>query len=85
MHTQTLRDLVCDPEGEAVATKLISVLVTDQLDLSAGPGGARAGAGAGVDEIAATLQRGCPSYFKEDDRTFYQVRGCVSRFEAQCK
>ena len=62
-----------------MATKLISVLVTDQLDLSAGPGEARTGAGAGVDEIAAMLQRGCPSYFKEDDRTFYQVPAWVVR------
>lgn len=29
---QNLRDLVYDPEGEAVAAKLISILITQQLD-----------------------------------------------------
>jgi len=74
-----LRDLVCDAEGEAVATKLISVLVTEQLDL--GGTGPRS-AGAGVEEIAAALQRGCPSYFKEDDRTFYQASAKLKQAEA---
>lgn len=32
---QSLRDLVYDPEGETVAAKLISVLITQQLDNAA--------------------------------------------------
>jgi hypothetical protein len=32
------------------------------------------GAVAGVEEVSVLLQRKCPSYFKEDDRAFYQVR-----------
>jgi len=27
----------------------------------------------GVEEVATMLQKNCPSYFKEDDRAFYQV------------
>eukprot|EP00798_Chlamydomonas_sp_ICE-L_P007357 gene7357-480_t len=75
----TLRDLVCDNEGEAMATKLISMLVTDQLDLAAGTG--VRGANAGVDEVASSLQQSCPSFFKEDDRTFYQASAKLKQAE----
>lgn len=68
--SQNVRDLVYDRDGEAVATKLISVLVTEHLDTAAS---SSQGITAGVDEVAAVLQRDCPSYFKDDDRTFYQV------------
>ncbi len=30
-------------------------------------------AAAGVEAVAAALQRDCPAYFKEEDRIFYQV------------
>jgi len=59
MHTRTrtraqnLRDLVYSTEGEAVAAKLISVLVTQQLDNAAAMGGgggalARGGGGCSI-------------------------------------
>lgn len=40
---QNLRDLVYDAEGEAVATQLISVLVSQQLDMAGGSNGAAGG------------------------------------------
>jgi hypothetical protein len=43
---QTLRDLVCDAAAEKVATRLISCLVTQQLD-SASPAGGSAAASVG--------------------------------------
>ena len=75
---QTLRDLVTDPAGESAASQLISALVTDQLEAAAaassGGGGGFVGAvSAGVEAVAGALQRACPAYFKEADRTFYQV------------
>ena len=67
-----------DPAGESAASQLISALVTDQLEAAAaassGGGGGFVGAvSAGVEAVAGALQRACPAYFKEADRTFYQV------------
>ncbi len=73
LSLQTLRDLVFDPQGQRLATSLISVLVSDQLDAGGSGGGA-----AGVDDLAAALQAGAPSYFRDQDRQFYQVSSvCV--------
>ena len=35
-----------------------------------------------AEDLAATLQAGCPSYFKEDDKTFYQASGLLQRAES---
>ncbi|KAF5829261.1 Non-repetitive/WGA-negative nucleoporin C-terminal-domain-containing protein [Dunaliella salina] len=77
LAAKNLRDLVYDSDGETVAAKLISVLITQQLDNAATSAGGAAtalgGAVSGVEEVAAMLQKNCPSYFKEDDRAFYQA------------
>ena len=39
-------------------------------------------AGGVAADLAARLQSGCPSYFKEDDKTFYQASGLLQRAEA---
>ncbi|KAK9806121.1 hypothetical protein WJX72_002210 [[Myrmecia] bisecta] len=67
-----LRDWVCSSEGEAVAAQLISVLVTEHLSSTGGV----------AEDLAASLQAGCPSYFKEDDKIFYQASGYLQRAEA---
>ena len=67
-----------DPAGEAAASQLISALVTDHLEAATGAaGGGFTGAvsSSGVEAVAGALQRACPAYFKEADRTFYQVGG----------
>lgn len=35
-----------------------------------------------AEDLAASLQSGCPSYFKEDDKTFYQASGLLQRAES---
>ena len=35
-----------------------------------------------AEDLAGVLQQGCPSYFKEDDKTFYQASGMLQRAEA---
>ena len=39
-------------------------------------------AGGVAEDLAASLQSGCPSFFKEDDKTFYQASGLLQRAEA---
>jgi nuclear pore complex protein Nup155 len=63
------RDWVASADGEAVATQLISVLVSEHL---------AAGGGASED-LSAALQGGCPSFFKDDDRLFYNASGLLRR------
>ena len=39
-------------------------------------------AGGVAEDLAAALQRGCGSYFKEDDKLYYQACGLLQRAEA---
>lgn len=73
-----------------MAARLISGLVNEQLDMGmAGSGAAVAGApalgaaaglglatsgAAGAEAVAASLQAVAPSYFRQEDRTYYQVK-----------
>jgi len=63
---------VLDAEGQRLATCLIAALVGEQLDGGGGGGGAGA---SGVEELAGLLQARAPTFFKEQDRRFYQVMG----------
>ncbi len=35
-----------------------------------------------AEDLAAALQRGCGSYFREDDKLYYQASGLLQRAEA---
>ncbi|KAJ9533495.1 hypothetical protein QJQ45_026554, partial [Haematococcus lacustris] len=83
---KTFRDLVLEPGAEEVASRLISCLVTAQLE-AASPAASQAaaaagGALAGVDEVSAALQAHCASFFREDDRVFYQASAKLKAAEA---
>lgn len=39
-------------------------------------------AGGVAEDLSAVLSGGCPSYFKEDDKTFYHASGLLQRAEA---
>ncbi|EFN51092.1 hypothetical protein CHLNCDRAFT_141404 [Chlorella variabilis] len=72
LRSLRFREWVASEDGDGVATQLISVLVAEHL-LSTG----------GVaEDLAAALQRGCGSYFKEDDKLYYQACGLLQRAEA---
>ena len=58
-----MRELVVEAAGEELASALISACVGDALEASS----------VAVQQLAASLQRHCPSYFKEHDRIWYQV------------
>ncbi|KAL4426022.1 hypothetical protein ABPG75_010038 [Micractinium tetrahymenae] len=66
------REWVSSEDGEAVATQLISVLVAEHLSATGGV----------AEDLAAALQQGCGSYFKEDDKLYYQASGLLQRAEA---
>ena len=38
-------------------------------------------AGGVAEDLSASLSGGCPSFFKEDDKTFYQASGLLQRAE----
>ncbi|GLC36182.1 hypothetical protein PLESTB_001371300 [Pleodorina starrii] len=94
----TLRGLVQEAEGEAMAARLISGLVNEQLDTGmAGSGAAGTGAAALVaasgvglaasgaanaEAMAAALQAAAPSYFRQEDRTYYQASALLKAAEA---
>ncbi|CAL8471349.1 g10891 [Coccomyxa elongata] len=67
-----LREWVCAPPGEAAAASLISVLITEHLSATGGV----------AEDLSAVLAGGCPSFFKEDDKTFYAASGLLQRAEA---
>ncbi|MEW5305512.1 MAG: hypothetical protein WDW36_008046 [Sanguina aurantia] len=77
LTAMTLRELVYGKEGQSIATKLISVMVTEALEA----GGAGAGGVGAVESVAGQLQSGCPTYFKDDDRTFYQASAKLKQAE----
>jgi nuclear pore complex protein Nup155 len=66
------RDWVASQEGEAVAAALVSVLVAEHLHATGGV----------AEDLAAALASGCPAYFREEDKTFYQASGLLQRAEA---
>jgi hypothetical protein len=62
--------------GSALATQLVNAYLTDQLEGSSAGGApvASAGAAGSVRDLAVALQGGAPSYFRDHDRQFFQVR-----------
>jgi nuclear pore complex protein Nup155 len=65
------RDWVAGDDGEAVAAQLIAVLVSEHLSAAGGL----------AEDLAAALQQGCPSYFREADRVYYNASGLLRRAE----
>jgi nuclear pore complex protein Nup155 len=65
------RDWVAGDDGEAVAAQLIAVLVSEHLSAAGGL----------AEDLAAALQQGCPSYFRESDRVYYNASGLLRRAE----
>eukprot|EP00887_Chlorella_sp_A99_P007116 scaffold2.g7116.t1 len=72
LRSLRFREWVSSEEGEAMATQLISVAVGEHL----------AAAGGVAEDLAAALQSGAPSYFKEEDKLYYQASGLLQRAEA---
>jgi len=66
------RDWVAGDDGEAVAAQLIAVLVSEHLSAAGGL----------AEDLAAALQQGCPSYFRESDRVYYNASGLLRRAES---
>ena len=65
------REWMSHEEGDQAATMLIAALISE--DLYEG--------GELSNELAITLQRGCPSYFKNDDKKYYEARSLLRRAE----
>jgi nuclear pore complex protein Nup155 len=65
------REWMSHEEGDQAATMLIAALISEDLYE----------AGELSNELAVTLQRGCPSYFKNDDRKYYEARSLLRRAE----
>ena len=65
------REWMSHEEGDQAATQLIAALISEDLYE----------AGELSNELASMLQRGCPSYFKSDDRTYYEARSLLRRAE----
>ena len=65
------REWMSHEEGDQAATMLIAALISEDLYE----------AGELSNELAITLQRGCPSYFKNDDRKYYEARSLLRRAE----
>lgn len=66
------RDWVAGDDGEAVAAQLIAVLVSEHLSAAGGL----------AEDLAVALQQGCPSYFRESDRVYYNASGLLRRAES---
>eukprot|EP00850_Spirogloea_muscicola_P020557 SM000219S06702 [mRNA] locus=s219:133506:144913:- [translate_table: standard] len=64
----SFRQLVCSPEGDAVASKLIAALMQYYV-----------GEGEGLEEMIEQLREGCPSYFNDADRTFFRATELLQR------
>lgn len=65
------RDWMSQEEGDMAASQLIAALISEHLT----------DAGEFSNELAVTLQRGCPSYFKDDDRKYYDARSLLRKAE----
>ena len=72
-HYTTLRDLVTTEEGELVVRGLIAALMAHQMSV---------GRGGEVDELGRGLEQGCPTFFRSEDRTFYDARLVLKRAQA---
>ena len=72
-HYTTLRDLVTTEEGEMVVRGLIAALMARQMSV---------GRGDEVDELGRGLERSCPTFFRSEDRTFYDARLVLKRAQA---
>lgn len=69
----TFHQLVCEEEGDKLATTLIASL----MEYYTGPDGRGT-----VDDISGRLRDGCPSYFKESDYKFFLAVECLERATA---
>lgn len=69
LRPMRFRDWVAGEEGESVASQLIAVLVSEHLSAAGGL----------AEDLAAALQHGCPSYFQESDRVYYNASGLLRR------
>lgn len=69
----TFHQLVCEEDGDKLATRLISAL----MEYYTGPDGRGT-----VDDISARLREGCPSYYRESDYKFYIAVECLERAAA---
>lgn len=65
------RDWATGEDGEGIASSLIAALVSEHM--GAAPGLA--------DDLAHQLQSGCPSFFRETDRLYYNASGMLRRAE----
>ena len=65
------REWMSHEEGDQAATQLIAALISEDLYE----------AGELSNELASMLQRGCPSYFKNDDKKYYEARSLLRRAE----
>lgn len=72
LRSLRFRDWVTGEEGEAVASQLIAVLVSEHMSAAGGL----------AEDLAAALQRGCPSFFREADRQYYNASGMLRKAEA---
>ena len=65
------RDWVTGEDGENVASTLIAVLISEHMGAAAGL----------ADDLSLHLQAGCPSYFRESDRLYYNASSLLRRAE----
>eukprot|EP00889_Picochlorum_renovo_P004014 jgi/Picre1/31044/NNA_006401.t1 len=71
LRSLRFRDWMSQEEGDMAASQLIAALISEHLT----------DAGEFSNELAVTLQRGCPSYFKDDDRKYYDARSLLRKAE----
>lgn len=65
------REWMSHDEGDEAASQLIAALISEHLNDS----------GEFSNELAITLQKGCPSYFKDNDRKYYDARSLLRKAE----
>jgi nuclear pore complex protein Nup155 len=65
------REWMSHDEGDEAASQLIAALISEHLNES----------GEFSTELAVTLQKGCPSYFKDNDRKYYDARSLLRKAE----
>jgi len=65
------REWMSNEDGDLAASQLIAALISEHLT----------DAGEFSNELAVTLQRGCPSYFKDNDRCYYDARSLLRKAE----
>lgn len=65
------REWMSHEEGDEAASQLIAALISEHLNDS----------GEFSNDLAVTLQKGCPSYFKDNDRKYYDARSLLRKAE----